>query len=261
MDIMIWLGIAVSMGFVLGGQALEGGSISSLIQPTAAMIVVGGTFGACLVQFSVAQFTYAISVVMGVFKQPPDHGVEYIQKIVEYGGIVRKQGVLAMEKKIEEVHDPFFRKGLQLLLDGTEPRVLREILETEIVMHEEHFELGPKFLDAMGGYLPTFGIIGAVLGLIVVMQNLDDPAAIGAGIAVAFVATVYGLVGANLLCLPLSNKLKVRAKEHGAACMIIVEGLMSISAGENPRLTQEKLEGFLSEVNKKKLASGAGGGH
>jgi len=253
MDIMIILGIAVSLGMVLGGQAIEGGSIGSLIQPTAAMIVFGGAFGATMVQFGIADFKYAIGIVMTVFKNPPDHSVDYINKIVEYGTIVRKQGILAMEAKMQEVHDPFLKKGLQLLLDGTEPRVLREILETEVVMHEENYELAPKFLDAYGGYLPTFGIIGAVLGLIVVMGNLDKPELIGAGIAVAFVATVYGLVGANLLCLPMSNKLKTRGKQHGAVCLMIIEGLMSMAAGENPRLTQEKLEGFLTDANKKKL--------
>lgn len=253
MDIMIILGILVSLGFVLGGQALEGGNIGSLVQPTAALIVFGGAFGAVMVQFSMTQFKYGLSLVAGTFKQPPDHGVEFILKIVEYSGVVRKEGILAMEKRMTEVHDPFFKKGLQLLLDGTEPRILREILETEVTMHEEYIEAGPKWLDAYGGYLPTFGIIGAVLGLIVVMQNLDKPELIGAGIAVAFVATVYGLVGANLICLPMANKLKMRAKEHGAVCFMIIEGLMSMAAGENPRLTQEKLEGYLSDANKKKL--------
>jgi len=253
MDIMIFAGVLVSIGMVLGGQAIEGGSVSSLIQPTAAMIVLGGAFGATMVQFTLTDFKYAVKVVLSVFKNHPDHSVHYINKIVEYGTIVRKQGILAMEAKMAEVHDPFFKKGLQLLLDGTEPRVLREILETEVVMHEEYYELAPKFLDAYGGYLPTFGIIGAVLGLIVVMGNLDKPELIGAGIAVAFVATVYGLVAANLFCLPMSNKLKTRAKHHGAVCLMIIEGLMSMAAGENPRLTQEKLEGFLTEENKKKL--------
>ncbi|MEK7703263.1 MAG: flagellar motor protein [Nitrospirota bacterium] len=253
MDIMIILGTVVALAMVLGGQAIEGGSISSLVQPTAAMIVLGGALGATMVQFTLPDFMYAAKIVFGMIKMHPDHNVEFINNIVEYSGIVRKDGILAMEKKMTEVHDPFFKKGLQLLLDGTEPRVLREILETEVMMHEEHFELAPKICDAYGGYLPTFGIIGAVLGLIVVMQNLDDPAAIGAGIAVAFVATIYGLVGANLICLPLGNKLKTSAKAHAATCFMIIEGLMSMAAGENPRLTQEKLEGYLTDANKLKL--------
>ncbi|MBI3359447.1 MAG: flagellar motor protein [Nitrospirae bacterium] len=253
MDIMIFLGVLLSLGGVLGGQAIEGGKISSLIQPTAFLIVYFGALGATVVQFSLAQFKYGVGLVLGVLKQPPDHGIEYINKIVEYGTIVRKEGILAMEKKMTEVHDPFFKKGLQLLLDGTEPRILREMLETDVMMHEEYSEVGPKICDAYGGYLPTFGIIGAVLGLISVMQHLDDPESIGSGIAVAFVATVYGLIGANLVCLPLGNKLKMRAKEHGAVCFMIIEGLMSIAAGENPRLTKEKLEGFLTPANKAKL--------
>lgn len=253
MDIMIIGGIAFTMAMVLGGQALEGGSISSLVQPTAAMIVMGGALGATIVQFSLADFKYACGVVFGMIKAHPDHNVEFINQIVEYSGVVRKDGILAMEKRMGEVHDPFFKKGLQLLLDGTEPRLLREILDIEVMMAEENFELAPKLCDAYGGYLPTFGIIGAVLGLIVVMQNLADPEAIGAGIAVAFVATVYGLVGANLICLPLGNKLKTAGKAHGATCFMIIEGLMSMAAGENPRLTQEKLEGYLTPANKKRL--------
>jgi chemotaxis protein MotA len=253
MDIMVPLGILVSLAFVLGGQAIEGGDVNSLIQPTAAMIVFGGAFGAVMVQFSVVQFKYGLSLVIGTLKQPPSHGPDIIAKMVEYGTIIRKEGILAMEKKMSEIHDPFFKKGLQLLLDGTEPRVLREILETEVMMHEEQIEVGPKWLDAYGGYLPTFGIIGAVLGLIVVMQNLDKPEMIGAGIAVAFVATVYGLVMANLICLPMANKLKMRAKEHGASCFMIIDGLMSLAAGENPRMTQEKLLGYLTDAERAKM--------
>ena len=253
MDIMILGGIAFTLACVLGGQALEGGSIMSLVQPTAAMIVLGGAWGATMVQFTLPNFAYAFKTCLAVLKAHPDHTLEYLNKIVEYSAVIRKDGILAMEKRMGEIHDPFFKKGLQLLLDGTEPRVLREILETEVHMHEERFELAPKFCDAYGGYLPTFGIIGAVLGLIVVMSDLSDPEKIGAGIAVAFVATVYGLVGANLICLPLGNKLKTQAKEHGAACFMIIDGLMSMAAGENPNLIQEKLEAYLTDANKQKL--------
>ncbi len=253
MDIMIILGVVLAFSCVIGGQLIEGGNPKSLVQVTAALIVYGGAMGAVLVQFSMAQFKYGLSLVFSTFKQPPDHSLDFLLKIVEYSTVVRKEGILAMEKRMSEIHDPFFKKGLQLLLDGTEPRILREILETEVHMHEEYYAAGPKWLDAYGGYLPTFGIIGAVLGLISVMQHLDDPDSIGSGIAVAFVATVYGLVGANLICLPMANKLKMRATEHGAVCNMVIEGLMSMAAGENPRLIQEKLEGYLTDANKKKL--------
>ncbi len=257
MDLAIPVGVVLSIGLVLLGQRMEGGHWQSLIQETAAIIVLGGCLGAVIVQFTFAQFAAGLKVVAGMIKGRPDHSLHYLEQIIEFSNVVRKQGLLALEKSVKEVHDPFFRKGLQLLMDGTEPRVLREIMETEFAFGEEHAEIGPKVLDAFGGYAPTYGIIGAVLGLIHVMQNLDDPSKIGGGIAVAFVATVYGLVAANLICLPLANKLKMGNKLHGISQQLLIEGLMSMSSGENPRLTEEKLSAFLSESQKKAWAAKA----
>jgi chemotaxis protein MotA len=256
MDPMTIVGIVVGLGMIVGGQVLEGGHVGSLVQGTAAMIVFGGCLGAILVEFPLSKFIAGIKGCMIVFKKAPDHTVHYIEQIVEFGNIVRKQGILALEPKLQEVEDPFFKKGLQLLIDGTEPRVMREVLETEMVYHEEHADLGPKMFESAGGYLPTFGIIGAVIGLIHVMENLDKPEQIGSGIAVAFVATVYGLMGANLILLPIAKKAKLLIGLHGLDCQLIIEGLMSISAGENPRLIQEKLVGFLTDEQKKKLEGG-----
>lgn len=242
---------------ILWGQAIEGGHWQAMIQLTAFMIVIGGCVGAVIVQFTLPQFMEGLKMIFGMIKPPPDHSLHYIEQIIEFSNVVRKQGLLALEKQVKDVHDPFFRKGLQLLMDGTEPRVLREILETEVAFGEEHAELTPKMLDAFGGYAPTYGIIGAVLGLIHVMENLDDPSKIGAGIAVAFVATIYGLIFANLICLPLGNKLKFRNKLHGISQQLLIEGIMSMAAGENPRLTEEKLSAFLSESQKKVLQAKA----
>ncbi len=246
------------MGGMLGGQYVEGGHWQSLVQVTAFMIVIGGCVGAVIVQYTLPQLIEGIKTILGVLKAAPDHSVHFLEQILEFSNVVRKQGLLALEKQVKEVHDPFFKKGLQLLMDGTESRTLREILEVEIAFGEEHAELAPKILDAAGGYAPTFGIIGAVLGLIHVMENLSDPSKIGSGIAVAFVATVYGLVFANLICLPLSNKLKLRSKLHGISQQLVIEGLLSMAAGENPRLTQEKLVGFLSETQKKVIEAKVG---
>lgn len=256
MDPMVIVGILVGVGFIVGGQILEGGHPGTLVQVTAALIVFGGCLGAVLVELPLAKFITAVKGCGAAFKKMPGHTIHYIEKIVECANVVRKQGILALESKLQEIEDPFFKKGLQLLIDGTEPRVMREVLETDLIYHEEYSDLSPKMLESAGGYLPTFGIIGAVLGLIHVMGNLDDPSKIGSGIAVAFVATVYGLMGANLIFLPISKKLKLVNSMHGIDCQLIVEGLMSISAGENPRLIQEKLVGFLDADQKKTLEGG-----
>ncbi len=256
MDPMTIVGIVVGVGMIVAGQMMEGGHPGGLIQLTAALIVYGGCLGAILAEFPLPKFIAGIKGCMAAFKKAPDHTTHYIEKIVEFAGIVRKQGILALEPKLQEIEDPFFKKGLQLLIDGTEPRVMREVLETDLIYHEEHADLGPKMFESAGGYLPTFGIIGAVLGLIHVMENLDDPSKIGSGIAVAFVATVYGLMGANLILLPISKKVKLLNGLHGIDCQLVIEGLMSISAGENPRLIQEKLVGFLTHEQKLKMEGG-----
>lgn len=256
MDPMTLVGMVVGIAFIVVGQVIEGGHPGGLIQLTAAFIVYGGCLGAMLAEFPLPKFIEGVKGAMSVFKKSPEHGVHYIEKIVEFAGIVRKQGILALEPKLQEIEDPFFKKGMQLLIDGTEPRVMREILETDLAYHEEHADLGPKLFESAGGYLPTFGIIGAVIGLIHVMENLDDPSGVGAGIAVAFVATVYGLMGANLVLLPISKKARLLTSLHGIDSSIVIEGLMSISAGENPRLIQEKLVGFLTEKQKKAMEGG-----
>ncbi|MGB3940695.1 MAG: flagellar motor protein [Candidatus Manganitrophaceae bacterium] len=256
MDILTIMGVVVGLAALIGGQHLEGGHLSSVMQFTAAIIVLGGTLGAVMVQYSLPKFIAGIKLGISTIKAQPDHSPAYIEKLVEYANVVRKQGILALESKIKEVKDPFFKKGLQLLMDGTEPRLLREILEMELAFGEEHHVMAAKVFDAAGGYCPTFGIIGAVLGLIHVMENLADPSKLGSGIATAFVATVYGVLAANLVFLPLASKLKMRGQMEGITRQLVIEGLMSIAAGENPRLIQEKLEGFLTEDQKKKVKKG-----
>ena len=256
MDILTIVGIVFGLAALIGGQALEGGHLRSVIQGTAAIIVFGGTLGAVMVQYSLPKFLEGIKLTLHVFKSSGSHGVAIIQKIVEYANIVRKQGILALEPKIKDVKDPFFKKGLQLLMDGTEPHLLREILEVDLGYSEEHYGMAAKMFEIAGGYCPTFGIIGAVMGLIHVMENLADPSKLGSGIATAFVATVYGVLMANLVLLPMAGKLKMRNRLEGMTQEMIIQGLMSIAAGENPRMIQEKLEGFLTGAEKKKMKKG-----
>ncbi len=251
MDFLTVFGVVFGLGALLGGQFLEGGHIGSLLQLTAAIIVLGGTTGAVMVQFPLPQFIYALRLGVGVLKAPNDASATYLGQIVDFANIVRRQGILALEPKIKETRDPFFRKGLQLLMDGTEPAALRKMLELELGFAEERVTTAAKVFEAYGGYCPTFGIIGAVMGLIHVMENLADPSKLGGGIAVAFVATIYGVLSANLLFLPISGKMKLRGRIEAIAHELVIEGLLSIAAGENPRMIQDKLEGFLAEAQRK----------
>jgi chemotaxis protein MotA len=244
-DIATIVGIVLALGSIAGGQALEGGHLGSILQLTAFIIVMGGTIGAICVQNSLPVVIRSITSLGMVFgSQSHDIGAT-IKTIVDLANVSRKQGLLALEGKLKDIHDPFFRKGVQLIVDGTDPKAVHEILEIEMEHHEEHGVVAAKVWEAAGGYAPTVGILGAVLGLIHVMENLADPSKLGGGIAVAFVATVYGVGAANLFFLPFANKIKFKLKEEAAARNVIVMGLVGLAQGENPRLLQEKLDSFL----------------
>jgi chemotaxis protein MotA len=251
-DIATILGIVLAFGSIIGGQALEGGHLGSIIQLTAFIIVVGGTVGAVCVQNPLPVVLKGVSLLSLGIMAPKHDNKGIISTIIELANVSRKQGLLALEGKLKDIHDPFFRKGVQLIVDGTDPKVVHEILEIDLEHHEEAGINGAKVWEAAGGYSPTIGIIGAVLGLIHVMENLADPSKLGGGIAVAFVATVYGVGAANLFFLPLASKLKFKLKEESASRMMIIMGLVGLAQGENPRLLQEKLEGYLPESQRTK---------
>ena len=246
MDIATILGIVIAIGSIIGGQALEGGHIGSILQLTAFIIVMGGTIGACCVQNTLPVVIKAVGSLSLVITNPHHDVKGSISQILDLANISRKQGLLALEGKLKDLHDPFFKKGVQLIVDGTDPKLLQEILEIEVEHHEEEGVLSAKVWEAAGGYAPTVGILGAVLGLIHVMENLADPSKLGGGIAVAFVATVYGVGAANLFFLPIANKLKFKLKEEAGLRTMMILGLVGLAQGENPRLLQEKLEGYLS---------------
>jgi chemotaxis protein MotA len=246
-DIATIVGMLLALGSILGGQILEGGHLGSIMQLTAFVIVMGGTIGAVCVQNSLPVVVRSVRLLGLVFETPRHDVSGTIKVIVELANVSRKQGLLALEGKLKDIHDPFFAKGVQLIVDGTDPKVVHEILEIDMEHHEEHGLLGAKVWEAAGGYSPTVGIIGAVLGLIHVMENLADPSKLGGGIAVAFVATVYGVGAANLFFLPFASKLKRKISDESAARNVIIMGLVGLAQGENPRLLQEKLEGFLPQ--------------
>jgi chemotaxis protein MotA len=244
-DIATILGIVIAVGSVIGGQALEGGHLGSILQLTAFIIVIGGTIGACCVQNPLPTVIKAVGALSLAIGGPHIDNKGTIKLILDLANISRKQGLLALEGKLKDIKDPFMRKGVQLIVDGTDPKAVHEILEIEVEHQEEEGVTAAKVWEAAGGYAPTVGILGAVLGLIHVMENLADPSKLGGGIAVAFVATVYGVGSANLLFLPLANKIKFKLKEESASRHMIIMGLIGLAQGENPRLLQEKLESFL----------------
>lgn len=245
MDILTILGLIIGFGAILGGNILEGGHTDSLMQLTAFVIVMGGTLGAVMVQVSLPVFMRGVKMMAWIFMPPKVEQKGAIEKIIGWSNIARKEGLLGLEALVETETDAFARKGLQLLVDGSEPDVIRGILEVEIGV-KEHFDTqAAKIYEGFGGYSPTVGIIGAVMGLIHVMNNLNDPSKLGSGIAVAFVATIYGVGLANLIFLPTANKLKFHIHNQTQFREMVIEGVIAIAEGENPRNIETKLEGYL----------------
>ena len=245
LDLLSIIGLVLGLGAILGGQALEGGHIASLINGPAILIVLGGTFGAVMLQSPMSVFMMSMRMTLWVLIPPRSAAVAMIEKIMEWSNIARKEGLLGLEAIAESEPDTFARKGLQLLVDGSEPEVIRRIMEVEMDAKEHHDVQAAKVFESMGGYAPTIGIIGAVMGLIHVMENLADPSKLGSGIATAFVATIYGVGLANIIFLPIANKLKSQVHERNQLNEMMVEGVISIAEGENPRSIETKLQGFI----------------
>jgi chemotaxis protein MotA len=246
MDLLSLIGLIVGFGAILGGQILEGGHVSSLINGPACLIVLGGTVGAVMLQSPLSVFMSSLKMSLWILFPPKVNGDQAIAKIMEWSNIARKEGLLGLEDIAENETDPFARKGLQLLVDGSEPEIIRRVMEVELDATEYHGNQASKVFEAMGGYSPTIGIIGAVMGLIHVMQNLADPSKLGSGIATAFVATIYGVGLANLLFLPVASKLKSQVHASTQLQEMIIEGVISIAEGENPRNIETKLQGFVN---------------
>jgi len=249
-DIASIIGLFLGIGAVVGGALLEGLHIGSISQPTAAIIVLGGTIGATVLSFPLATILNALGGVKKVLLEPKSNGLSVVNEIVGYAMKARKDGLISLEMAIPSASDDFLRRALNLAVDGTDPKVLRETMEIEINQLDEDGELEAKVFEAAGGFSPTIGIIGAVLGLIHVMENLSDPSKLGAGIAVAFVATVYGVGSANLIFLPFASKLKVRHRTAVVAKEMMLEGVIGILEGVNPKVIEEKLKGYLTDSKK-----------
>ena len=248
MDKASWGGVVVGVGGILSGLLLEGGNLSQILQPTAAMIVFGGTLGAVLIQFPLPVVLTAFRRLIHVFIEPKREPLGMVQELVKYANKARREGMVSLDSELENIQDPFLKKSLMLAVDGTEPQELRKMMELELDNQAEHEEKIPQVFESAGGFSPTVGIIGAVLGLIQVMQHLDKIDEVGKGIAVAFVATIYGVGAANLFFLPSAGKLNIRIREEQVLREMTLEGVVSILEGMNPRMLETKLLGFLADT-------------
>ncbi|MBQ2983514.1 MAG: flagellar motor protein [Candidatus Gastranaerophilales bacterium] len=255
MDIAALIGTFLGLGFILAGQALEGGNIGQLLQITAAFIVVGGTAGAVFLSFPIEDFKTAGHCIGVVYFGKPPKFETIIEEIIGYAQKARKEGVIILEKEAKNASHPLLKLGLEAVADGADPTLVKDMMETQLSQMQEKIAAGAKVLESAGGYSPTLGIIGAVLGLIQVMQNLSDPSKLGAGIAVAFVATIYGLVVANLFTIPYSTRAKRKYAHIFTSMELMIEGILSIQAGESPALIERKLECYI--VDKKAKQQGA----
>lgn len=247
MDRTTIFGLLLGGVSLLVGYLLEGGSAGMIFQVTAAVIVLGGTAGAVCLSFSGAQLSQSWRSLAHIFRNPQDKTPLHVARLVELAYRARREGLLALEPEIAQLSDPFLRRGLQLVVDGFTPQQVRDIMEMDLSQQEEKGRIPSRVFEAAGGYAPTIGIIGAVMGLIQVMQHLTDPARLGTGVAVAFVATIYGVASANLIFLPIAHKLRLRHEQQMLRQEMFLEGVLALAQGEPPSMIAERLIGFIPE--------------
>ena len=246
MDIATLIGLVLAWGAFLGSILIEGGDLGALINPSAALLVFGGTLGASMICFPLSTVTSLPGIVKNAFLSKKEDVGHLIKTLVGYAEKARREGLLALEDEVQKMDDPFLKKGIQLAIDGTDPELVREIMQTDIQFLGSRHHEGANLFGTMGGFAPTLGVIGTVSGLVHMLANLSDPGSMGPSIAAAFIATLYGVCSANLLFLPLGNKLKAISHEEVLVREVIMEGILAIQAGDNPRIVEEKLKAFLS---------------
>jgi chemotaxis protein MotA len=245
-------GVSLAVIGIVAGLLLEGGHLGQILQPTAAMIVFGGTMGAVLLQFPLSTVVAAFRGLGGVFTGPTKHNEQMIGLLISFANKARRNGVVSLDQDLQSVKDPYLKQSLMLAVDGTEPADLRKIMRVSLDSVAESDERLPAVFESAGGFSPTIGILGAVLGLIQVMQHLENMQEVGRGIAVAFVATIYGVGVANLFFLPFAGKMRIRLREVHQSREMMLEGVVSILEGMNPRMLEVKLSGFLDESVREK---------
>ncbi len=255
MDIGTIGGLVLGLGLIFWGIIMGGVGVGAYIDPPSIVIVIGGTLAASFVAIPMSQMLSIGKVIGKATSNGADDAGEIIQKIIEIANIARREGLLALEEAVANIEDDFLKKGVMLIVDGTDPELVKAILETEISYIGDRHSSGKKMFDTMGSLAPAFGMIGTLIGLVAMLQNLSDPNAIGPSMAVAMLTTFYGSLLANLIFIPIANKLSSRSTEELLVKEIMVEGLLSIQAGENPRIIEEKLKAFLSPAIRKSLVS------
>lgn len=247
MDKSSFGGVLIAVGCIVAGMMMEGGTIGQILQPTAALIVFGGTLGAVMLQFPLATILLAAKNLARVFFSTEPEGEAVVGQLVAFANKARRSGIVSLDQDLGGVEDRFLKQALMLAVDGTDPSELRNIMQLSLDNRVEAEERIPQVFESAGGFSPTIGIIGAILGLIQVMQHLDNMAEVGRGIAVAFVATIYGLGVANIVCLPSAGKLKIRFRQEHLHKELMLEGVIAILEGLNPHMVELKLKTFLEE--------------
>jgi len=252
------IGIGLALFSLVVSFTMEGGKLSDLFSLTAVLLIFGGTIGATMVSFSVTELKAVPALLKKILSRSQQDEIAVIEQIVGMADTVRREGLLYLENQLPNLHDPFMRKGIQLIVDGTDPQLVRNILETELYAIEERHKNGYMIFETAGGYAPTMGIIGTVMGLVKVLGSLADPETLGPAIAMAFIATLYGVSSANILWLPIAEKLKNISKKETMLRELEIEGILSLQAGSNPLLIRERLTAFLNPVHKRKLETDYG---
>ena len=258
MDLATLIGLLLGFGALFVALVLEGGHLGGLVNISALVLVVGGTLGATTISFPLARMVGMVTVMKHVFFGKPEDPVQVVKQLVEFTRTARREGILALEEEARKLDNRILKTGVQLIVDGTPEEVVRTVLESEIMAMQERHKDSAKILDAMGGYAPTMGVIGTVMGLVHMLSNLSEPGKMGPMIAAAFIATLYGVVFANLLFLPFGNKLKVRSAEEVATYEMMLEGLLSLQAGDNPRIVETKMIAFCPPKMRKAIVSEGG---
>lgn len=246
MDRLSVFGLLVAFAGIIGGSMLEGGSVAILLQGASLLIVLGGTLGAVMLQSPFRIFAMGISMGRWAFSTPKISPQKMVYQLSAWSNLARRDGVLRLEHQIDELKDPFIRKGLQLLVDGNTADKIRNVLDVDLHTYEQHHFQSARVWESAAGYAPTIGIMGAVLGLVQVMQSLTDPSRLGAGIAIAFISTLYGVGLANLVFLPIAGKLKMIILQQVSVREMYIDGLMMIANGENSRYLENKLQGYIA---------------
>ncbi len=256
-ELGVVVGLVVALASVLISNAIEGGTVGSLINPSAMLLILGGTVGATMVSVGLKNFLSLPGLLARVIKQPQGDPRQMMETLISFAQKARREGLLALEEDVQQLPDRFMAKGLQMVVDGADTEMVETILMTEVELTEKHLMAGAGILETAGGYAPTMGIIGTVMGLIHVLSNLENPNELGPAIAVAFLATFWGIATANLFWLPVAGKLKVLAREEAELRTLVVEGILSIQKGDSPAILREKLEAFVAHRPQPKKAEEA----